>query len=66
MFRHAITGRRRGLAEPAFLAVNDLWLHTDPPLPLDIDGKIRGHTPTRITLASEALRVMVTLDFPDT
>ncbi|MDQ2791679.1 MAG: diacylglycerol kinase [Pseudonocardiales bacterium] len=66
VFRHAITGRRRGLTEPAFLAVNDLWLHTDPPLPLDIDGEIRGHTPTRITLASEALRVMVTPDFPDT
>ncbi|PZS38958.1 MAG: diacylglycerol kinase, partial [Pseudonocardiales bacterium] len=64
--RHALTGRHRALTEPAFLAVNDLWLHTDPPLPLDVDGEIRGHTPTRITLAPEALRVMVAPAFPDT
>ncbi len=64
--RHALFGGRRALAEPVFLAVDDLWLHTDPPLPLDIDGEIRGHTPTRITLAPEALRVMVAPDFPDT
>ena len=32
--------------------------HTEPPLPLDIDGEISGRTPARITLAPEALRVM--------
>jgi len=64
--RHALLGARRTLTEPAFLAVSDLWLHTDPPMPLDVDGEIRGHTPARITLAANALRVMVTPGFPDT
>jgi diacylglycerol kinase (ATP) len=64
--RHAILGARRTLTEPAFLAVSDVWLHTDPPLPLDIDGEIRGGTPARITLAPNALRVMVAPGFPDT
>ena len=54
------------MAEPAFLAVSELWLDTDPPLPLDVDGEIRGTTPTRIVLAPNALRVMVTPDFPGT
>ncbi len=64
--RHALLGTRRTYAEPAFLATSELWLHTDPPLPLDIDGEIRGHTPVRITLAPNALRVMVAPGFPDT
>jgi diacylglycerol kinase family enzyme len=63
--RHAILGARRSHAEPAFLATGELWLHTTPPLPLDIDGEIHGRTPTRITLAPNALRVMVTPGFPD-
>ncbi|HEY2266328.1 MAG TPA: diacylglycerol kinase family protein [Streptosporangiaceae bacterium] len=41
-------------------------LHTDPPLPLDIDGEISGQTPARITLAPNALRVMTGPGFPDT
>ena len=64
--RHAVFGARRTMADPAFLAVSDLWLDTDPPVPLDVDGEIRGHTPTRITLAPNALRVMVSPSFPDT
>ena len=64
--RHAVFGARRTLAEPAFLAVSDLWLDTDPPLPLDVDGEILGHTPARITLAPNALRVMVEPGFLDT
>lgn len=63
---HVARGARRTWAEPAFLAVSELRLETDPPLPLDIDGEIRGRTPVRITLAAEALRVMVSRDFPDT
>jgi diacylglycerol kinase (ATP) len=63
---HAARGARRTWAEPAFLAVSELWLETDPPLPLDVDGEVRGRTPARITLAAEALRVMVRPDFPDT
>jgi len=64
--RHALLGARRTQAEPAFLATGELWLHTDPPLPLDIDGEIGGRTPARITLAPNALRVMVTPGFADT
>ena len=41
-------------------------LTSAPPLPLDVDGEIRGHTPARITLAPNALRVMVAPGFPDT
>jgi len=64
--RHVLTGARRTHAEPAFLAAEELWLRTDPPLPLDIDGEICGQTPARITLAANALRVMVEPGFPDT
>jgi diacylglycerol kinase (ATP) len=63
--RHAASGARRTLAEPPFLTVSELWLDTDPPLPLDVDGEIRAHTPARIALAPNALRVMVTPGFPD-
>jgi len=64
--RHALAGARRSHAEPAFLATSELWLHTDPPLPLDIDGEVHGRTPVRIMLAGNALRVMVAPGFPDT
>jgi diacylglycerol kinase (ATP) len=64
--RHAIAGGRRTLTESAFLAVQELWLETDPPLRLDVDGEVRGHTPARIALAAEALRVMVAPGHPDT
>ena len=64
--RHALFGTHRSLTESAFLATSELWLHTDPPLPLDVDGEVRGQTPVRIALAPEALRVMVAPGFPDT
>jgi YegS/Rv2252/BmrU family lipid kinase len=64
--RHAVLGARRTMKESAFLAASELWLDTDPPLPLDVDGEIRAHTPTRITLAPQALRVMVAPGFRDT
>jgi diacylglycerol kinase (ATP) len=64
--RHAVAGARRSLAEPAFLAVSELWLDTDPRMPFDVDGEIHGHTPARIALAAQALRVMAGPDFPDT
>jgi diacylglycerol kinase (ATP) len=31
--RHAVLGARRTVKEPVFLAVSELWLDTDPPLP---------------------------------
>ncbi len=63
---HAVNGGRRSLSEPAFLAVRELWLDTDPPMPLDVDGEIRARTPVRVALAPNALRVMVPPAFPDT
>jgi diacylglycerol kinase family enzyme len=35
------------------------------PLPLVIDGEASGLTPARVTLAPNALRVMVAPGFPD-
>jgi diacylglycerol kinase family enzyme len=63
--RHALLGIRWTMDEPAFLAVRELLLDTDPPLQLDVDGEIRGHTPTRIVLSPQAPRVMVPAAFPD-
>jgi diacylglycerol kinase family enzyme len=53
------------LAHTPFLTARHVWLHTDPPLDLDVDGEIRGRTPAQITLEANALRVMVGADFPD-
>ena len=64
--RHALAGGRRSYAEPAFLVTRDLYLRTDPPLPLVVDGEVHGRTPARVTLAPNALRVMVAPGFPDT
>jgi diacylglycerol kinase (ATP) len=64
--RHMLTGWRRTLTDAPFLATADLRLETDPPLLLDIDGEIRGHTPVRIHILPKALRVMVAPDFPAT
>lgn len=63
--RHILTGRRRTLTDEPFLVTDDLRLETDPPLPLDIDGEIRGHTPVHIRLLPNALRVMVAGNVPD-
>jgi hypothetical protein len=57
--RQAVTGARRRLADTPFLTARHLWLHTDPPLDLDVHGEIRGRTPAQITLEANALRVMV-------
>lgn len=56
---HALRGRHRPMTAPPFLVTDDLWLETDPVLPIDVDGEVVGHTPTRVTLAPQALRVMV-------
>ena len=63
--RQTVTGPRRPLAHTPFLTARHVWLHTDPPLDLDVDGEIRGRTPAQITLEANALRVMVGADFPD-
>lgn len=63
---HALAGGRRSYAEPAFFAAREIHLYTEPPLPLDVDGELHGHTPARITLVPNALRVMVSPEFRDT
>ena len=63
--RQTVTGPRRPLAHSPFLTARHVWLHTDPPMDLDVDGEIRGRTPAQITLEANALRVMVGADFPD-
>ncbi|WP_229401823.1 diacylglycerol/lipid kinase family protein [Micromonospora okii] len=63
--RNAATGARRTLAETPFLAVGELWLTTDRPARVEVDGELCGRTPIRIGLAANALRVMAHADSPD-
>jgi YegS/Rv2252/BmrU family lipid kinase len=64
--RHMFAGHRRSLDEAAFITTRDVRVETDPPMPVDVDGEIRGRTPVTVTLLPNALRVMVPLDFRDT
>jgi diacylglycerol kinase family enzyme len=57
---------RHTLAAPPYLTTGDVWLGTEPPQRLVIDGAAHGHTPVRISLAAQALRVVVPIGFPDT
>jgi diacylglycerol kinase (ATP) len=43
--RQTVTGPRRPLARAPFLTTRELWLETDPPMDLDIDGEIHGRSP---------------------
>ncbi|WP_089014240.1 diacylglycerol/lipid kinase family protein [Micromonospora inositola] len=63
--RNASTGHRRTLGEDPFLAVRQLWLETDPPARVEVDGELYGETPIRIGLDPNALRVMAAADSPD-
>lgn len=64
--RQVVMGPRRPLAEGPFVVTREVWVDTDPPLPLDLDGEVRGTTPVRITLLPGALRVLVPRSFADT
>jgi diacylglycerol kinase (ATP) len=64
--RNAATGHRRSLGDEPFLAVGgELWVETDRPARVEVDGEICGDTPLRIALDPNALRVMAPADFPD-
>jgi diacylglycerol kinase (ATP) len=63
--RNASTGHRRTIQEEPFVAVDELWLETDRPAPVELDGELHGHTPMRITLDVNALRVMADQEFHD-
>jgi diacylglycerol kinase (ATP) len=63
--RNAATGHRRTLADEPFLAVDRLWLETDRPAHIEVDGEPGGQTPLRIGLDPNALRLMAPADTPD-
>jgi diacylglycerol kinase family enzyme len=63
--RNATTGHRRTLRDESFLAVRELWLETDRPAPVEVDGELCGHTPLKIGLDPNALRVMAPAGTPD-
>lgn len=63
--RNVATGHRRTLGDEPFLAVGELWLETDRPARVEVDGELCGHTPIRLGLAANALRVMAPADSPD-
>ncbi|MFF5081841.1 diacylglycerol/lipid kinase family protein [Actinoplanes sp. NPDC000266] len=63
--RNAATGPRRSLREEPFLALDELWLETDRPARVEVDGEPGGTTPLRIGLAANALRVMAPVGVPD-
>jgi diacylglycerol kinase (ATP) len=63
--RNALTGHRRTLHERPFLAVGELWLETDRPAAVEVDGEPCGRTPLRIALDANALRIMAPLGTPD-
>ncbi|GGQ40610.1 diacylglycerol/lipid kinase family protein [Couchioplanes azureus] len=56
--RNAATGHRRTLRDEPFLAVGELWLETDRPARVEVDGEPCGQTPVRITVDPNALRIM--------
>jgi diacylglycerol kinase (ATP) len=64
--QQVVMGPHRPLADGPFVTTQELWVDTDPPLALDLDGEVRGTTPVRITLLPQALRVLVPHTFADT
>ncbi len=63
--RNAATGHRRTIGEEPFLAAGGLWLATDRPARVEVDGEPAGETPIRIGLDANALRVMAPAGTPD-
>jgi YegS/Rv2252/BmrU family lipid kinase len=63
--RNAAGGHRRTLADEPFLAVGELWLETDRPARVEVDGEPCGRTPMRVGLDANALRLMAPADTPD-
>jgi diacylglycerol kinase (ATP) len=60
-----LRGPSRPLDAGPYLTARELWVATDPPRPLDLDGEVRGTTPVRISLLPNALRVLVPPTFLD-
>lgn len=64
--RQVVVGPHRPLADGPYVMTREVWVDTDPPLALDLDGEVRGTTPVRIVLLPQALRVLVPPTFADT
>jgi diacylglycerol kinase (ATP) len=64
-FRNTATGHRRSLRTDPFLATGEVWVQTDRPARVEVDGEPGGTTPLRIGLAANALRVMAPPGTPD-
>ncbi|UQU67863.1 diacylglycerol kinase [Couchioplanes caeruleus] len=56
--RNTATGHRRTLRDEPFLAVGELWLETDRPARVEVDGEPCGRTPIRVGVDPNALRIM--------
>lgn len=63
--RQLLMGPRRSLGDDRYLTTREIWVHTDPPLPLDLDGEVHSTTPVRVALLPNALRVLVPQSFTD-
>ncbi|MGC5022499.1 diacylglycerol/lipid kinase family protein [Micromonospora sp. DT47] len=63
--RNAATGGSRTLDQRPFLAGGEVWLETDRPARVEVDGELCGRTPLRIGLDANALRVMAPADSED-
>jgi diacylglycerol kinase (ATP) len=64
--RNASTGHRRSVGDEPFLAVGgELLVETDRPARVEVDGELCGHTPLRIGLDANALRLMAPADTAD-
>ena len=61
-----VRGPSRPLDAGPYLTARELWVATDPPRPLDLDGEVRGATPVHISVLPNALRVLVPPTFLDT
>jgi diacylglycerol kinase (ATP) len=63
--RNALTGHRRTFREQPFIAVGELWLETDRPAHVEVDGEPCGQTPLRVAVDPNALRIMAPPGTPD-
>ncbi|HEX8344924.1 MAG TPA: diacylglycerol kinase family protein, partial [Actinoplanes sp.] len=63
--RNAANGHRRTLGDEPFMAAGELWLRTDRPARVEVDGEPCGQTPVRVGLDANALRLMAPAGTPD-
>lgn len=66
MASQVIHGHRRRMAAAPFLVAPEVRVQTCPALQVDVDGEVRGSTPLTVTVAAQALRVIVPPGFVDT